>query len=159
MNKPRLLDQVRDKLRLKHYGYRTEQSYIAWIKRFIFFHDKWHPNTMGEREIELFLAVKRNVTASAKRPACIWWSVCGYESNIWNSPRGAAIHAWQAHIKEANGGHHRRYIESVSVTGYCDDDTGDTRKSERSNCRCRKPVTIGKRCWRLNPSRHIMVTA
>jgi hypothetical protein len=54
-NKPRLLDQVRDKLRLKHYSYRTEQSYIAWIKRFIFFHNKQHPDTMGEREIETFL--------------------------------------------------------------------------------------------------------
>ena len=54
-NKPRLLDQVRDKLRLKHYSYRTEQSYIAWMKRFIFFHNKQHPDTMGEKEIEAFL--------------------------------------------------------------------------------------------------------
>ncbi len=71
-NKPRLLDQVRDKLRLKHYSYRTEQSYIAWIKCFIFFHDKRHPNTMGEREIESFLthlAVKRNVAASTQNQA------------------------------------------------------------------------------------------
>lgn len=72
MNKPRLLDQVRDKLRLKHYSYRTEQSYIAWIKRFIFFHNKRHPDTMGEREIESFLtylAVKRNVAASTQNQA------------------------------------------------------------------------------------------
>ncbi len=71
-NKPRLLDQVRDKLRFKHYSYRTEQSYIAWIKRFIFFHDKRHPNTMGEREIEAFLthlAVQRNVAASTQNQA------------------------------------------------------------------------------------------
>lgn len=71
-NKPRLLDQVRDKLRLKHYSYRTEQSYIAWIKRFIFFHNKQHPDTMGEREIETFLtylAVKRNVAASTQNQA------------------------------------------------------------------------------------------
>lgn len=71
-NKPRLLDQVRDKLRLKHYSYRTEQSYIAWIKRFIFFHHKQHPNTMGKREIEsflTFLAVKRNVAASTQNQA------------------------------------------------------------------------------------------
>ncbi|SDY09840.1 Phage integrase, N-terminal SAM-like domain [Nitrosomonas halophila] len=72
MNKPRLLDQVRDKLRLKHYSYRTEQSYIAWIKRFIYFHEKRHPNTMEEREIESFLthlAVKRNVVASTQNQA------------------------------------------------------------------------------------------
>lgn len=71
-NKPRLLDQVRDKLRLKHYSYRTEQSYIAWIKRFIFFHNKQHPDTMGEKEVESFLthlAVKRNVAASTQNQA------------------------------------------------------------------------------------------
>ena len=48
-------DQVRDKLRLKHYSYRTEQSYVNWIKRFIFFHNKRHPDVMGEKEIEMFL--------------------------------------------------------------------------------------------------------
>lgn len=71
-NKPQLLDQVRDKLRLKHYSYRTEQSYIAWIKRFIFFHNKQHPDTMGEKEIEAFLthlAVNRNVSASTQNQA------------------------------------------------------------------------------------------
>ncbi len=47
-NKPRFLDQVWDKLKLKHSSYRTEQSYIAWIKRFIFFHNKQHPDTMGK---------------------------------------------------------------------------------------------------------------
>lgn len=71
-NKPRLLDQVRNKLRLMYYNYRTEQSYSAWIKRFILFHDKRHPNTMGEREIESFLnhlAVKHNVAASTQNQA------------------------------------------------------------------------------------------
>lgn len=42
-NSPRLLDQVRDKLRVKHYSIRTEQTYLDWIKRFIFFHGKHHP--------------------------------------------------------------------------------------------------------------------
>ena len=37
---PKLLDQVRDKLRVKHYSIRTEQTYLDWIKRYIFFHDK-----------------------------------------------------------------------------------------------------------------------
>ena len=41
-NPPKLLDQVRDKLRVKHYSIRTEQTYVDWIKRFIFFHDKQH---------------------------------------------------------------------------------------------------------------------
>ena len=40
---PRLLDQVRDRLRVKHYSIRTEQAYLGWIKRFILFHGKRHP--------------------------------------------------------------------------------------------------------------------
>ena len=49
--KPRkLLDQVRDVMRLKHYAYRTERTYTGWIKRFVLFHDKKHPKEMGENE-------------------------------------------------------------------------------------------------------------
>ena len=46
---PKLLDQVRDKLRVKHYSIRTEQAYLDWIKRYIFFHDKQHPKNLGAR--------------------------------------------------------------------------------------------------------------
>ncbi|MEA3486776.1 MAG: integron integrase [Thermodesulfobacteriota bacterium] len=71
--KPRkLLDQVRDVMRLKHYAFRTEQTYIGWIKRFIFFHDKKHPNTMGESEVEAFLtwlAVEKTVSKSTQNQA------------------------------------------------------------------------------------------
>jgi len=42
-NPPKLLDQVRNKLRVNHNSIRTEQTYLDWIKRFIFFHDKQHP--------------------------------------------------------------------------------------------------------------------
>ena len=52
---PKLLDQVRDKLRVKHYSIRTEQSYTDWIKRYILFHGKRHPSEMGAGEIEAFL--------------------------------------------------------------------------------------------------------
>jgi hypothetical protein len=52
---PRLLDQVRDKLRVKHYAIRTEATYVDWIKRFIFFHGKRHPKDMGALEVEAFL--------------------------------------------------------------------------------------------------------
>jgi hypothetical protein len=46
--KPRLLDQVRQALRARHYSHRTEKSYVHWIKRFILFHHKRHPLEMGE---------------------------------------------------------------------------------------------------------------
>jgi len=54
-NKPKLLDQVRDTIRRKHYSIRTEQSYIDWIRRFILFHGKRHPNEMREGEVNAFL--------------------------------------------------------------------------------------------------------
>lgn len=68
----RLLDQVRDRLRTKHYSYRTEQSYLHWIKRFILFHGKRHPKEMAESEIESFLtdlAVRRKVAAATQNQA------------------------------------------------------------------------------------------
>lgn len=69
---PRLLDQVRDRLRLKHYSIRTEMAYVAWIKRFILFHGKRHPTELGKAEVEAFLtalAVERNVAASTQGQA------------------------------------------------------------------------------------------
>jgi len=57
---PKLLDQLRHALRRKHYSYRTEQSYVRWVKRFILFHKERtgqyiHPRHMGPTEIEAFL--------------------------------------------------------------------------------------------------------
>ena len=69
---PKLLDQVREAIRLKHYSIRTEEAYVNWIKRYIFFHNKRHPKDMGTPEIEAFLthlAVKRNVAASTQNQA------------------------------------------------------------------------------------------
>ena len=52
---PRLLDRVRDRIRYKHYSIRTEQAYLDWIRRFIWFHDRRHPDRMGAAEIEAYL--------------------------------------------------------------------------------------------------------
>src|SRR5438093_5734227 len=54
-NKPKLLDQVRDVIRRKHFSIRTEQSYVDWIRRFILFHNKRHPREMAEAEVTQFL--------------------------------------------------------------------------------------------------------
>jgi len=70
--KPKLLDQVRAKIRLKHYSIRTEQAYVDWIRRYILFHGKRHPQEMGKPEVEQFLshlAVERNVAASTQNQA------------------------------------------------------------------------------------------
>src|SRR3990167_6308078 len=69
---PKLLDQVRDKLRVKHYSIRTEQTYVDWIKRFIFYHGKRHPKDMEARDVEDFLthlAVAGRVSASNQNQA------------------------------------------------------------------------------------------
>ena len=71
-HKPKLLDLVRQKIRLKHYSIRTEQAYADWIRRFILFHNKRHPASMGVPEIRAFLshlAVERKVAASTQRQA------------------------------------------------------------------------------------------
>lgn len=68
----KLLDQVREAIRVKHYSIRTEETYVSWIKRFIFFHNKNHPRNMGEPEIEAFLthlAVREKVSASTQNQA------------------------------------------------------------------------------------------
>ena len=72
MDKPKLLDQVRNRIRLKHYSIRTEEAYIKWITRYILFHNKKHPNEMAEEEISAFLthlAVDRIVAASTQNQA------------------------------------------------------------------------------------------
>ena len=69
---PRLLDQVRDRIRLKHYSIRTEDTYVEWTRRFILFHGKRHPREMGPGEVESFLthlAVQGRVSASTQNQA------------------------------------------------------------------------------------------
>lgn len=69
---PRLLDRVRGALRARHYSMRTEKAYVGWIRRFIVFHGRRHPDTMGEREIGTFLtelATSANLAASTQNQA------------------------------------------------------------------------------------------
>lgn len=94
-NNPRLLDQVRYKIRLKHYSIRTEQAYVDWIRRFILFHKKRHPKEMGEPEIEAFLthlAVDRKVASSTQNQAFsallfLYREVLGVELALLNATR------------------------------------------------------------------------
>jgi integron integrase len=70
--KPRLLDRVRAAIRARHYSRRTEKAYVAWIRRFIFFHDKRHPAEMGAPEVTRFLsslATEGHVAASTQNQA------------------------------------------------------------------------------------------
>ncbi len=74
MEKPpkKLLEQVSDAIRIKHYSLRTEKTYIEWIKRYILFHKKRHPAEMGIEEVQAFLthlASDRTVSASTQNQA------------------------------------------------------------------------------------------
>lgn len=72
MTTPRLFDEVRAVARMRHLSLRTEEAYIQWIKRYIFFHEKRHPREMGEEEIRQFishLAVDRSIAASTQTVA------------------------------------------------------------------------------------------
>ena len=69
---PKLLVQVRDALRSRHYSKRTEDTYVVWIKRYIFFHNVRHPLEMAETEVNQFLthlAIKEKVSASTQNQA------------------------------------------------------------------------------------------
>ncbi len=68
----KLIDQLREALRSRHYSPRTEQTYCHWVKRYIFFHKVRHPAEMAEPEINAFLtylAVKEKVSASTQNQA------------------------------------------------------------------------------------------
>jgi integron integrase len=67
-----LLEKVRTLLRVRHYSYQTEKTYLKWIRRYIFFHNVKHPAEMGKAEVEAFLshlAVEGNVSASTQNQA------------------------------------------------------------------------------------------
>jgi len=69
---PKLLDQMRRVMKTQHYALRTEETYVNWVRRFILFHNKRHPNQMGTAEIEQFLthlAVARQVSPSTQNQA------------------------------------------------------------------------------------------
>jgi integrase len=68
----KLLNDVRNTLRVHHYALKTEKTYLQWIKRFILFHNKTHPLQMGKMEVEVFLtglAVERKVSPSTQNQA------------------------------------------------------------------------------------------
>ena len=90
--KKKLLDIVRDTMRFKHYSLSTERTYIYWIKQYIFFHNKKHPNDMGKAEIEEYLtslAIKNKVASSTQNQAFsallfLYKEVLGVDIREWN---------------------------------------------------------------------------
>ncbi len=91
------LERVRDAIRTRHYSIRTEQAYVDWIRRFILFHGKRHPQEMGETEVNKFLthlAVQRNVAASTQNQALN--ALVFVYRNVLGQPLGDNINAVRA---------------------------------------------------------------
>jgi len=86
---PKLLDQVCDKLRVKHYSIRTKQTYVDWIKRYIFFHDKRHLRNLETRDVEAFFTHD----AGAARPLG-----CFYHDDLHPRPE-----SWQQKCGQSAG--------------------------------------------------------
>ena len=90
--KKKLLDIVRDKIRLKHYSISTEKTYVHWIKHYILFHNKKHPMDMSKNEIEeylTFLAIKKRVSPTTQNQAFsailfLYREVLGVDISEWN---------------------------------------------------------------------------
>jgi hypothetical protein len=84
--RPKLLDHVRQAIRARHDSLRTEQVYVAWIKRFIFFHGVRHPAEMGEQEIRQFLSDLNDDLHSCSEPGRPWRLQPGrLTMNTWRS--------------------------------------------------------------------------
>lgn len=70
--KPKLLDQLREAIRVRHYSIRTEEAYVQWVRRYIYFHGKRHPADLTGRHVNQFLshlAIKGRVAASTQNQA------------------------------------------------------------------------------------------
>lgn len=68
----KLIDEVKSAIRMHHYSYRTEETYVQWIRRYIFWNGKRHPREMGAEEIQAFwsdLAVRGQVSSSTQNQA------------------------------------------------------------------------------------------
>ncbi|MBC8323847.1 MAG: tyrosine-type recombinase/integrase [Candidatus Marinimicrobia bacterium] len=97
-----LLNQIRDNIRTRNYSYRTEKTYIDWVKRFIKYHDLKHPSEMGAKEISQYLthlAVERSVSASNQNQASkeLKWQYVFPSSNISKNPKTGEWMRWHIH--------------------------------------------------------------
>ena len=95
----KLLDLVRDAIRLRHYSIRTENAYVDWIKRYILFPNKRHPKDMGVAEIEAFLthlAVVDHVSASTQNQALS--ALLFLYRHVLNLDLGRPIKIGRAHV-------------------------------------------------------------
>ena len=122
----KLLDQVRDALRLKHYSYRTEQAYVDWITRYILYHGKRHPQEMGAAEVQAFLthlAVEKNVAASTQNQALsallfLYREVLHQDQENLNALRAKKLKRLPTVLTRAEVGLHNRCMTGIHQVIY-----------------------------------------
>ena len=115
----KLLDQVREAIQLRHYSYRTEETYVQWIRRYILFHNKRHPIEMGRTEIEAFLthlAVQGQVATSTQNQALsallfLYREVLEMEVADVDAIRAKRPHYVPTVLTK---------VEAIAVIGHCD---------------------------------------
>jgi site-specific recombinase XerD len=111
---PRLLDQVRESLRARHYSPRTEKAYVAWIRRFIIFHGKRHPETLAEPEIGAFLSslAEADVSSSTQNQALAALLFL-YQQVLQREL------AWLGNLVHANGPSTSPWFSAERRSGWC----------------------------------------
>ena len=105
----KLLDQVRDAIRVKHYARNTEQAYVYWIKKYILFHNKRHPKELGTGEVQAFLthlALEEHISASTQNQALsallfLYRNVLSQELGLVDSVRGKPYENVAMEVKKA----------------------------------------------------------
>ena len=113
--KKKLLDIVREKIRLKHYSYSTERTYVHWIKHYILFHHKKHPIEMGKNEMESYLtklAVTDKVSPTTQNQAFsailfLYREVLGVDISEWNIQALRAQERKHIQVKRVEGLHQK----------------------------------------------------
>jgi hypothetical protein len=121
---PKLLDRVREAIRLRHYSRRTEEAYVQWIRRFILFHGKAHPSTMGAQEIEGFLAwlaVEQQVSASTQSQAlsAILFLYRLHEQDLAAGCGRVVLPHLPALLRDASAGVRVRHSHCAGAAGTC----------------------------------------
>jgi integron integrase len=93
----KLLDQLRDAIRIKHYSYSTEKTYVHWAKRYILYHNMRHPAEMGAPEIEAFLShLAREAKVSASTQNQAFNALLFLYRNVLQIELATPIHALRA---------------------------------------------------------------
>ena len=111
-DKPKLLDQVRDVIRRKHFSIRTEQAYVEWIKRYILFHGIRHPNEMAEEEVR---RISDSSCARSQRRSLNSESARKLRSRAGSAYKNSSMFYVYVLLSEADSGFYIGYTNNLRI--------------------------------------------